>query len=165
MHHAAAVSLALLAFALCGCPVPRQPATFQSESDGHSHERGNKLLADAGPYHAALTAHLSAKEGNELHVFFENTDTPPKPAQMPRINIKALARTADGTEREVEFEPAPKEQRKDDPDGSCSHFVAKAPWMKTEDVLTVRGAAMVQAKLVPFAWKDFSVKKYSHHID
>jgi hypothetical protein len=166
MRHAAAVSLALLAFALCGCPANRQPATFQSESESHSHERGNMLLTDATPYcHAALTAHLSEKDGNELHAFFETVSDPPKPVRLSLISFKAFARTADGTEREVEFDPAPKDQRKDDPDGSCSHFVAKAPWMKPEDVLLIRGAAMVQAKLVPITWKDFSVKKYSQHVE
>jgi hypothetical protein len=165
----AVVPFALVAITLCGCPQPkpRPLATFQSEDHGHSHERDNMMLTDVGDtgIHAALTAHLSQKDGNELDIFFETAVGEPKPVQLPFMNIKALARTADGKEHELEFEPAPKDERKDDPDGSCSHFVARAGWMKPTDVLTVRTAVMVRAKLVAIEWKDFNPKKYAHHED
>jgi hypothetical protein len=159
------VSFALVAFALCGCPEKKQPATFQSESEEHSHERDKMLLADAGHYNAALTAHLSSKDGNELDVFFENIENPPKPVPQPLAGFTALARTADGKEHNLTFEPAPANERKDDPDGKCSHFVAKAPWMKADDVLKVTATVMINAKPTQVVWKDFNPKKYAHHID
>jgi hypothetical protein len=161
----AAVPLALFAFALCGCPANRPAVTFESESHGHAHERGKMLLADAGPYHAALTAHLSRKDGNELDVFFETADQEPKPVPVPLPNFTAVARTADGQEHALTFEPAPKDERKDDPDGKCSRFVAKVPWMAPDDALTVTATVPISAKPVLIVWKDFHPKKYAHHED
>lgn len=121
------------------------------------------LLADAGPYHAALTAHRSSKDGNELDVFFETANDAHSPVPLPLPNITAAARTANGNEHTLQFEPAPKDERKDDPDGQCSHFVAKAGWMKPDDVLTVTATVMIQAKPTLIEWKNFNPKKYAHH--
>jgi len=155
---------AFAAFAVCSCTV-KPTGTFKSEEHGHSHERDKMLLADAGPYHAALTAHLSSKDGNELDVFFETTDDPPKPAALPITKFKAIAKTADGKEHALEFEPAEKDERKGDPEGKCSHFVAKAGWMKPEDVLTVTATVKIDGKDTTIEWKNFSPKKYAHHED
>src|SRR5436309_1238842 len=115
-------------------PPPVATAHGSSADHGHSHERDKMMLADAGPYHAALTAHLSAKDGNELDVFFETDETPPKPVPLPFTAFTAAARRADGKEFELKFEPAPADERpKDEPAGVCSHFVAKAPWMAAAD--------------------------------
>src|SRR5207302_1437870 len=84
---------------------------------------------------AALTAHLSSKTGNELDIFFETADKDHKPVPLPLKRFTATAKTADGGEQVLEFTPAPKDERKDDPDGTCSHFVATASWMKPEDRL------------------------------
>jgi hypothetical protein len=154
----------LLAVALIGCTA-KKPATFQSDDHGHAHERDKMMLADAGPYHAALTAHLSQKDGNELDVFFETTDTPPKPAPQALEKFTATAKTADGKEHRLDFEPAELKERKDDPAGKCSHFVAKAPWMKAEDVLSVAATATIDGKPALIEWKDFNPKKYAHHED
>ena len=40
-------------------PPPPVTARGESEEHDHVHERGKMLLTDAGPYHAALTAHLA----------------------------------------------------------------------------------------------------------
>src|SRR4051812_31060073 len=120
------VPLALLA--LCGCfndPKPA-PTVFKSEPHGHSHEGTDRMREDAGHYHAGLTAHLSSKEGNELDIFFEASDDRTKSAPQPLAKFTATAKTADGKEHQLEFEPAPMDERKGDPDGKCSHFVAKA---------------------------------------
>jgi hypothetical protein len=122
-------------------------------------------LADAGHYHAALTAHLSRKDGNELDVFFETADEVPKPVPLPLAAFKAAAKTAAGEDRVLEFEPAPKDERKDDPDGKCSHFVAKAGWMNPDDVLTVTATVPVHGEPKALEWKDFNPRKYAHHID
>lgn len=165
MHRLVLVPLALFAFVLCGCPAPKPPATFKSEDHGHSHERDKMKLADAGHYHAALTAHLSQKDGNELDVFFETADESPRPVPLPFMNFKAIAKTSDGKEHALDFEPAPKDERKDDPDGKCSHFVAKAGWMKPTDALTVTTTVTIHDKPTPIEWKDFNPKKYAHHED
>lgn len=57
------------------------------------------LIADAGPYHALLTAHLS-KDGYELDIFFETpSEKNPQPKAIPiessrlrRRQVKARAR-------------------------------------------------------------------------
>jgi hypothetical protein len=167
MRYAAPVSFALFALALCGCPANKPAATFESKPDEHDHvhERDNMKFEDAGPYHAGLTAHLSQKEGNELDIFFETVAQPAKPAPVDMKNFKAIAKTADGKQHNLTFEPAPKDERKDDPEGKCSHYVAKAPWMKAEDVLTVTAAATINGKPTTIEWKDFNPKKYAHHID
>ena len=147
-------------------PREQPAATFQSEPDyDHVHERDKMMLEDAGPYHAGLTAHLSQKEGNELDIFFETIADPPKSTPLEMASIKAVAKTADGTQHNLTFEPAPKDERKDDPDGKCSHFVAKASWMKAEDVLTVTAATTINGKPNTIEWKNFNPKKYAHHID
>jgi hypothetical protein len=169
MRRIALVPLAILGIALCGCPEKKAPApaTFHSESHGHSHERNNMMLEDVGKlaYHAALTAHLSSKDGNELDIFFETTDEPPKSAPLALEKFTATAKTADGKTYTLEFEPAPKDERKDDPDGKCSHFVAKAGWMKPEYMLTITTTVTINNKPAPIQWKDFNPKKYAHHID
>lgn len=162
------VCIPLVALALCGCfndPKP-VPTAFKSEAHGHSHERDNMMIEDAGHYHAALTAHLSSKEGgNELDILFETIDTPPKPLPLPIAKFTATAKTADGKEHKLEFEPAPMDERKGDPAGKCSHFSAKAVWMKAEDVLTVTTTVDIDGKPTPIVWKDFNPKKYAHHIE
>ena len=80
-------------------------------------------------------------------------------------SITAVAKTADGTQHKLTFELAPKDERKDDPDGKCSHFVAKAPWMKAEDNLTVTAAATINGKPTTIEWKNFNPKKFAHHED
>src|SRR5579883_3266679 len=81
---------------------------------GHSHERGKMLLADVGrKYHALLTAHLSAKNGNELDIFFETQDDKnPTPAAIPVESFTARIRVAgEDQSKEIKFEPAPAEER------------------------------------------------------
>jgi hypothetical protein len=167
MRYDVLVPFAFFAFALCSCQSQKPPATFQSESHGHSHERDKMMLADVGktPHHAALTAHLSSKDGNELDIFFESSDEEHKPVPLPLTKLTATAKTADGKEHTLEFEPAPKEERKDDPDGKCSHFVAKAGWMKPTDTLSVTLTMEINGKPEPVTWNDFNPQKYAHHID
>jgi hypothetical protein len=161
--------LILVSLIAAGCSpqpaTPPAPVTARGSSDeDHVHERENMMLADAGPYHAGLTAHL-ADDGNELDIFFETVDKEPKPVALSVKSFTATAKRAgDGQEFELTFEPAPAEERpKDEPDGLCSHFVAKAPWMKPDDVLTVTAELTIRGKIHTVEWKDFSPKKYAHH--
>jgi len=137
----------------------------KTKGHGHSHERDKMLLADAGKYHAALTAHLSSKEGNELDVFLETMGNPPKPAPLPIEMFMAQATTSDGQTHELKFEPTPISERKDDPPGLCSRFVAPAWWMKADDKLKVVAKLTIDGKKVTVQWKEFHPKKYAHHDD
>ena len=159
----------LSALVLCGCfnDPKSAPTAFKSDSHDHdhAHERDHKLIEDAGRYHAALTAHLSQKDGNELDLFFETISKTPKPQALPLSKFTAVARTATGQEHKLEFEPAPAEERKGDPEGKCSHFIAKAAWMKPEDVLAVTTTVPIDGKPTLIEWKNFGVKKYAHHAE
>ena len=139
------------------------PATHRDDTPhGHSHERGTVMLADVGPYHAGLTAHLSSKTGNELDIVIETADEAHQPIALPLAKLMAKAKTAEGQEHALEFEPSEPDERKDDPPGKCSRFTAKAAWMKPTDRLTVTAAIEVAGKPHTAEWKDFNPKKYAH---
>lgn len=123
------------------------------------------LIADAGKYHALLTAHLSPK-GNELDIFFETTSSKnPKPVALPLPSFTAYAQRAGEDQRhELKFECAPAEERpKDEKPGTCSHFVAKAEWMKPTDDLAVVFHLELDGKRYRVIWENFIPKKYAHH--
>ncbi|MDY3557073.1 hypothetical protein R5W24_006258 [Gemmata sp. JC717] len=160
-----AAVLLLVTLVLCGCHNDPKPTVFQSEPHDHSHEREAMLIEHAGRRHAALTAHLSQKDGNELDVFFETGSNAAKPYPLSLMKFAATARTASGQEHPLAFEAAPPDERKGDPDGKCSHFVAKAGWMKPEDVLTVTAAVEVDGAVEQIEWKNFNPRKYAHHVE
>jgi hypothetical protein len=160
-------------FALgCSSPTPPSAATVataksegEDDHDHGDHDREHMMVAHAGPLHAWLTAHLS-KDGNELDVIFETEDENPKPAPIPLAKFTATAkRVSDDMSFELTFEPAPMEERKGDPPGASSRFVAKAPWMTAEDVLTVSAQIEINGKPRRSTWRTFIVKKYAHHAD
>src|SRR5688572_27977065 len=114
-----------------GCQGGRGPSPAQHAADeaDHPHVRGKMLIADAGPNHALLTAHLSAKAGHELDVFIETADKAARPVALPVEKFSAQVTVDGGEPRELTFEPAPPAERpKDEAPGTSSHFVAKAPW-------------------------------------
>ena len=133
---------------------------------GHSHERGKMLIADAGSVHALLTAHLAAA-GNELDIFLETpVDKDPQPVAIAVESFEAQATAGEGESQTLTFEPAPAEERPaGEKEGACSHFVAKAPWMKPEDDLLVGAKFTVDGKEVVARWKNFNPKKYAHHVE
>ena len=160
-----------LALALAGCSsssstAPSIRSAPVEQEHGHSHERDKIMIADAGPIHAALTAHL-AKDGNELDIFLESADRDAKPHALPLARIVAkVERAGDATEHLLTFEPAPADERpKGEPDGKCSHFVAKAGWMKREDILSVAVEIEVDGKKRAVVWTDFVPSKFAHHDD
>jgi hypothetical protein len=159
------------ALILAGCTPEPKPTVFETkhgehkhDDPNHVHERDKMMLADYGPHHAGLTAHLSEKEGNELDVLFETVDKKdPKPLPLSLTKFTGRAtRAGDDKVYTLEFEPAPKDERKDDPDGKCSHFSAKAPWMKPEDVLSVTVTTEIDKKETKAIWIDFVPKKFNH---
>ncbi len=135
---------------------------YSGDGHDHNHDRDKMLLADVGPLHAALTAHLSSKTGNELDIFFEKVDKDHTPAPLPLKGFTATAKLADGGEQVLEFHEAEKEERKDDPDGQCSHFVATAAWMNPGDTFTVTATVEINGKKERMEWKAFNPKKYAH---
>ena len=162
------IPLALVAALSLGCGGGKSSGTGAAKSggdghDGHDHDRDKMKLVDAGPYHAGLTAHLS-KDGNELEILFETVDKDPTPVGLTLTKFTGTAKKA-GEDKvyDLTFEPAPKDERKGDKDGECSHFEAKAPWMKPDDVLTVTvNNIEITNKSRKLEWKDFNPKKYNH---
>lgn len=162
-------AVALAGFLAAGCGQKSDaPVASGKSGHGHDHGSGDTMYEDVGPYHFGLTAHLSEKEGNELDIVIETAaKEDPKPVPLPIAKIAAKAkRDGDPKEYDLTFEPADKSERKDDPDGKCSRFTAKAAWMKPDDKITVTTAPVeVEKKVDPIVWKDFVPKKYSHHHD
>jgi hypothetical protein len=154
-----------LAVFVVGCKPESKPTVFENKHDehNHNHDRDKMMLEDFGQYHAGLTAHLSKKEGNELDIIFETQDKEPKPVPLSLTKLTAKAtRAGDDQKYTLEFEPAPKEERKDDPEGKCSHFTAKAPWIKHEDMLTVALTTTLDGQEKKVVWVDFNPKKNAH---
>ena len=164
------ITLFLLVAVLAGCAkdqaaAPKTQATG-TDAHGHKHERDNMLIADAGKYHALLTAHLSMKDGNEIDIFFETPVAKPSPVAIPLASFTAEVRLPDGSFQKAEFAPAPPDERpKDEAPGTCSHFVAKVPWLKADDAYLVVVKIDLDGKPATIRWKDFVPKKYAHHID
>lgn len=161
----------LAAGLLAGCsgpPVPPTPTppSAPAEAHNHAHTREKMLLAHSGKYHFWLTAHLS-KDGNELDIFCDDGDDhAPKPIAIPITKFTAKAKRADDTEFELVFEPAPADERpKDEPAGSCSHFVAKAPGIKPDEPLTVEVQLNLDGRLRRPTWRQFVPSKYKHNAD
>ncbi len=139
-------------------------AALATNDHGHSHEKDKMLIADAGEYHFLLTAHL-ANAGNELDIFVETpVSQDPQPVALPLKSFTAQATIGDGEAQTLTFEPAPPEER---PAGEgaekCSHFVAKAGWMKPEDTLYVVARITVDGTELTARWEKFLPSKYAHH--
>jgi hypothetical protein len=157
---------ALLLALGCGqvTPPPVKPAANPAHEEDDNHSRDGMMIEHAGPYHAALTTHLSEKDGNELDLFFETLrDAKPVPLAIPKIAAKAK-RAGDDKEYDLTFEPAPAAERpKDEEAGKCSHFVAKAPFVKPTDTLTVTLKVTIRDKERTVTWENFDVKKFRKH--
>ena len=163
------LGLALAGAVGCSAPVP-SPRTVTAEGaphrhdpGDHNHARGKMLLASDGTYNALLTAHLSAKDGNELDIFVEDKNGP---FALAAKTLTATARAAGGEPRALTFECAPPNERPaaEAPD-TCSHYVAKAPWVRVGQVLRVETSLTVGERTVPMLWRDFEARKYAHHED
>jgi hypothetical protein len=158
--------LSIVSLLAAGCQQESKPSVFESKhgEHGHSHEHNKMMLADYGKIHIGLTAHISKKDGNELDLVFETEDEKPAPQPFSKLTAKAT-RNGEDKSYDLVFEPAEKEERKDDPEGRCSRYTAKAPWMKPDDILTVRLPIDLngQEKIIP--WVDFNPRKFAHHID
>lgn len=161
---------ALCATVALGCAAPAAgPATTTAAAPpghahnpgDHNHPRGKMLMASDGTYNALLTAHLSAKDGNELDVFVEDKDGP---HALTAKTLEAVAQIGVGEGKAVSFECAPASERPaNEVAGTCSHYVAKAAWMRVGEVLKVTMSLPVGDRAVAMTWRDFEARKYAHH--
>jgi hypothetical protein len=158
-----AVAVALLA----GCEKQIKPATeFKGKNQEHHHDEKTTqdvTLPDGKLVHAILTAHLDEKAGNELDVIIEQHEKD-EPYPIP-INAKLSARVTrkgDDKEKNLDFKPAEKDERKSDPDGKCSRFTAEAKWMKPDDELTVVLSIEYDGKLRKATYSPFVPKDSAH---
>jgi hypothetical protein len=139
----------------------------QTTQGGHSHEKGKMLIADFGPYHALLTAHLS-KSGHDLHLFVESAGADANPVAIPveLLQGRVQVRRADGGVREIEFRPAPADERPPgEAGGTCSHFVAKVPWLEPDTEHRVILETEMGGEKIIGRWNSFVPRKYAHHED
>jgi hypothetical protein len=169
------VLLLILSFAtIAGCssrdkePNPATLASAAKHDHPHDHDKDDdddehpENVQHAGPYHAKLTFHLSAKEGNELDLHFETVGKKPYALTFDKLTAKAK-REGDDKEYDVTFEPAPADERpKDEKPGTCSHYVAKAPFLKETDTVTVTMKVVIRERERTVRWQNLEVKKYSH---
>jgi hypothetical protein len=162
---AALAGLLALLTAACGTrerdASPPPSSAGKGGGHGHTHVRGKLLIADAGEHHATLTAHLSPK-GNELVIGFETVEDEPTPVAIAATSFKAYARRSkEGEPKELTFEcasPRPKGER----DGTCSHFVARAPWLTRDEVIDVTIPSLkVGGRTSRVQWKRFTAAKYA----
>jgi hypothetical protein len=128
----------------------------------HNHDRGHMMIASNGAVDALLTSHLSSKTGHELDVFVEKDGSP---LALGITKLDAKARTAQG-EKVLAFDCAPIEERpSSEPAGTCSHFVARAPWMDPGERLEVATTLPLKSGDVPYRWRAFDPMRYAHHVE
>ena len=140
---------------------PRAHAHAHDPAD-HNHDRGRMMVASNGVVDALLTAHLSSREGHELDVFVERGGAP---VALEATELRAKV-VAGGEEKPLAFTCAPRDERpEDEPEGTCSHFVAKAPWIDPSQALLVRADLPLRRGPVPYAWRAFQPLRYAHHVD
>lgn len=156
--------LSTLVVAACAMPstapsTTSAPPAHAHVPGDHNHAKGKMPMATDGTYDALLTAHLSAKDGNEPDIFVENKDGP---FALRAITMEATARGA-ASQHTASFACTPANERPaGETSGTCSHFVAKAPWLRVGELLRVE--AMLPAdKPVLMTWRDFEARTYAHH--
>ena len=133
----------------------------KGHDESHDHSSGKMMISHLGKHHAKLTAHLSAKGGNELDVYVETIDDP-TPVALPLLKLTGVARRG-AEEFPVTFEPAPADERpQGEAAGSCSHFVAKAAFLKPDDTLTVVIEVELDGRKRKCTWRNFEVAKFTH---
>jgi hypothetical protein len=165
---AAGLLAAAVAF-LAGCDNKPKQSEFKGGHDDHKHDEKTTrdvTLPDGKLVHAILEAHLDEKEGHELDLVFENHDKEePYPIPMNAKVTASVTRAGIDKGENLEFKPADKDERKGDPEGKCSRFVAEAKWMKPDDKLTVVVSIEYDGKLKKTTYADFVPKDAAHKHD
>ena len=172
------ITACLLVFSvgfLAGCNKDNKPTSFDNKDnkdkkdhDDHDHDRDKAMVEDAElpggkKCHAVLEAHMSKKGEHEIEISFESIGKDAKPMTIPE-KTKVTGEVQRGDEKhELVFKPSPKDERKTDPDGQCSHFEADAKWMKPDDKLIVKISIEGTPKKIVYI--DFNPKKHGHEGD
>ena len=145
-------------------------------SHGHGHHHHSHGASKPGEQDPALkpvavaggllqlTAHLSAKDGNELDVFVQTAARTPLAIHM--ATVAAVVRVG-SVEMRVVFEPAPADERPAGELDGCSHFVAKTPFMAKDVPANVSMSVVMAAgaEEVAAEWIEFVPQKFAHHHD
>lgn len=171
-HGTFAAAAAFLLAAGCAASAPRTAAPHAHSHDhdgGHSHAQPSARSARdamfptlAGGRLVMLTAHLAA-EGNELDIFFEDRERRTSPIGAGSIEAVVYTR---GGERTIKFECAPAAERPaSEPEGQCSHFVAKTPWLAADETVKIAGRITSAEGTAEMRWQGFKPAKYAHHDD
>lgn len=145
---------------------PLVTAVAVADDHDHDHDRAKMKVAHLGKHHAWLTAHLSTKEGHELDIFVEEMNAPKSVAlAVSQLRGKAT-KDGDAKEYDLTFEPAPVGERPaGETAGTCSHFVAKTPWLTPGDLWTIVVEVELDGRNRKATWKNFSPKAFAHHED
>ncbi|MEZ4264002.1 MAG: hypothetical protein R3B36_33220 [Polyangiaceae bacterium] len=115
-----------------------------------------------GGIEAALTAHLSRKDGNELDVFLTREGAP---LAAGVTELRGTVRNGEAR-REITFACAPADERpRGEGDGTCSHFVAKVPWLGPDDTVRVESEVPSGDARLALAWVGFVPRRFAHHQD
>jgi hypothetical protein len=132
------------------------------DPSSHNHDRGQMMIASNGAVDALLTSHLSSKSGHELDVFVEKDGSP---LALGITKLEAKARMGEA-EKRVAFDCAPIDERPaNEPSGTCSHFVARVPWMDPASSLEVATTLPLKSGDVTYRWRSFDPMRYAHHIE
>jgi len=108
-----------------------------------------------------LTSHLESKGSNELDLFISDDRNKAYPITADKIVAEVVI---GDVKNQIVFEPAPADERPKGEKGNvCSHYVAKAGFIKASDMLTCSATVPVSGKPEIVVWKDFGVKKFAHH--
>ena len=146
--------------AVAGC-AGSPPAHAHNPGD-HNHDRGQMMIASDGFIDALLTAHLSSKTGNELDVFVEKAGSP---LALTTTELRATAEV-DGAVEPLAFECAPAEERPSgEREGTCSHFVARAPWVRPGQPIRVVTTLPLRRGDIEYVWRGFEAMRYAHHVE
>lgn len=172
MRMAAASGLLISFLVACGGAAPPVTTTTAApaahahghDPSSHNHDRGQMMIASNGVVDALLTSHLSSKSGNELDVFVEKNGAP---LALNVTTLRMKARAAKGAEdKTLELACAPADERPaNEAGGTCSHFVAAAPWMKNDDRLEVQVTLPLLSGETPYTWRRFDPLRYAHHVE
>lgn len=147
---------------LGGCAAPPVAAHAPHNPGDHNHDRGQMMIASNGVIDALLTAHLSSKTGNELDVFVEKAGSP---VALTTTELHATAEIGGGR-KDLSFECAPREERpQDEREGTCSHFVARAPWVRPGEPIRVATTLPLRRGDTEYVWRGFEAMRYAHHVE
>lgn len=122
----------------------------------HAHDHGPGTL-NVGKLHVNLRAYTAL---GELEISFETHAHKVAPQDAPSFDVQV--RLDGGEFQKVSFQPAPKEGRKDDPEGRCSRFLGKVPGLDKAKKVTAAAKVALDGKEETLEWRDVDPEKLKH---